>query len=275
MSEVESGDNISVESTTHPEVNTVKPEPVIEAKVEQSPEKDTVDSVVDDQEGSENAPKKKQGGFKRKIERLQDELAAKEAELANYRSLSQQKQDNASDGAPKIENFENVLDYVEAITEWKSDQKIKTFEQKQSEAAEAQQIEKSLSAYEERAEKFKQETPDFEEKEIALANSGLVNDSIRKAIISSDMSEKVVYHLANNPGDLMIMQSLDNAGMKRAISMIEDYIEGSQSTKVTAARQTKAAAPITPVKAKATITNKDFADMSQQEIERWRYGDRR
>jgi len=237
------------ESTTHPQ----EPEP--EAKTEPEKEPDSSEEKA-----------KKPGGWKRKLDRQAAYIQELESKL---NGANQPQQAKAGNEPPKESDYDNVMDWITAQAEYVADKKLSDYQQKQMQEQEVQQLQKMIASHEEREAAYEQEVPDYEEKISVIRDSGLLTPDIQKAVLSSDMSEKIAYHLGNYPSDLLVMQNLKGQALKQAIATIEDFIENQPKTAV---KQTRAAAPISPVTSKAGASTKAPTEMTQQEIEAWRYG---
>ena len=91
---------------------------------------------VGEQEGTTPAKKSSRGGYKRMAERLQDKADALEQENADLKKrieagpISESKPkpafptgESPATGRPKEDDFESHVEYLEAVTDWKADQK--------------------------------------------------------------------------------------------------------------------------------------------------------
>lgn len=159
---------------------------------------------------------------------------------------------------PNIQDYDDVLEYIEAKAEFIAS---KTYSQKTSELSRQKQIE----SFAERAEIVRAEKPDFDEKLNFVLDSGLLEPQIEDAIMSSNMSAEVAYHLAQYPADLVTLRGLPKEGLPKAMKAIEAFIKNAGATQE-APRVTKAQPPITPP-GTATKTDRSLSSYSQEEIE--------
>jgi hypothetical protein len=159
--------------------------------------------------------------------------------------------------APKVEDYEDVLEYAAALAEWKAGE---IFEKRTFELS----LKKQEESLAERFEVLREEKPDLDEKIDALVKSKLVTPEIYKAILASPAGADVSYHLANCGQDLMFLRGMPPEALPKAIKTIEAFIKkgGEQQEKP---KITKAEPPITPPG--VTIANRDVSSYSQQEIE--------
>lgn len=277
-------DGITYESTTNPEANTVKNTEATpkDEKVEQQP-KEPAEGSEDNGE-DEAAPKKKTGGFKKKVEKLTVENMQKDAEIMRMRAELEKHTKPAAtetkeaaavnNGEPQEKDYENVIDFIKDHQKWAAGEAINGFKTEQERAAQDKIKIEREAAHEVRLMDFVQTTPDYAEKVTAAVNTGLVTPQMEEAILSSSMSEKVSYHLANYPSDLVALNQIagNPQALKVAINTIEQFITNNPGTKAVAVKQTNATAPISPIGKSASTAQKDFKDMSVDELEAWRYG---
>ena len=272
-------DGIVTESSTH----EIKPDDqVVEAEQAEQEPVEKAESDEQSPDDSSEKPSKRPGRRERQLERERQEnlrITARNQELeALVAKLKPESQGKSENGEPQEADYDNVLDYLKAQSKWDAEQaaesKLTAYQQKQAEAAEEAQFVQRLDALEEREEVFAQQIPDYHEKVDALVSTGVITKDVLKAIVSSDISEQVAYHLTQYPQDAYLMAQMGNnkQALNQAVRQIENFIE---SNPITAVKQTKAAAPIKPVQSKAGTSNKiPDADTDQQDYERWRYSGR-
>ena len=195
-------------------------------------------------------------------ERLIRENATMAEKLKQYETAQQPKQEakpeRDTSQEPNIQDYDDVLEYVEAKAAYIAKQ---TYTKEASELSKKKQIE----SFAERAEIVRAEKPDFDEKLNFVLDSGLLEPQIEDAIMSSNMSAEVAYHLAQYPADLVTLRGLPEAGLPKAMKAIEAFIKNAGATQE-APRVTKAQPPITPP-GTATKTDRSLSSYSQEEIE--------
>ena len=236
-------------------------------KVEQSvPESDEPEAKPEEETPEEPSEKaKKPNRRERQLERLRQENETLRRETEALRTGK-----STLDKEPQEADYENVLDFIKDFSKWEAKQGVNAYKAEQEQQAELIEFQKNIAAHEEREQAFEQQYPDYSDKVTQLLQSGLVTPEMQKAVVQSDMSAEIAYHLTQYPNDALLMAQMgnDKAKLKQAIAQIEDFIESNPTTVV---KQTSAASPINPVKAKSVTSNKDPADMTQPEYEAWRY----
>lgn len=220
-----------------------------EAKSERTFTQDEVDKVVQKRLAKEH----------RRIEKY----AAAEAELRILKEQMQSKQPSqeAPKGMPQPAQFQDYESYVEALTDWKVDQKLAAkqaeteAQQRQRQAAErASQVQAKLSSASEKYD-------DFED--VALNPSVPITQAMAETIAESDIGGDLAYFLGSNLNEAFRISQLSPVGQVRELAKLEAKL--SAAPPVT----TKAPPPINPVGQRASVT-KDPSKMTDAEFAKWR-----
>lgn len=194
-------------------------------------------------------------------ERADARIAELEAKVAQYEQSKQSEQTPVpkrdTSKEPDINDYDDYMEYNRAVNRYDAAQLYK----EESSKLEMQKLE---SAFDKRAETVRAQKPDFDEKVVSLVESQLLTPDINKAILSSEMSAEVSYHLAENGSDLMILRGLLQAAIPDAIKTIEQFIKNGDNQEKP--RVTQAAPPIKPPSGMAR-TNRSISSYSQEEIE--------
>lgn len=111
------------------------------------------------------------------------------------------KEAQAGDTAkPKREDFQDYDLFIEALADWKADEKVKAERTKRSEDEAKDRAEREArtarQTYTEREAKAREKHEDFEE--VALDNSLPINDVMAQAIIDSEEGPELLYYLGHN-----------------------------------------------------------------------------
>lgn len=216
------------------------------------------------QEGEPEGQRPKKGGWIRRIERLEsqnDELVRQNAELMKLLAGKPAGEPaQPKDGKPQPANFQTYEDYVEALADWKLEQRMASVDQRVSQSTvEAQ--------YDAKAEESRKLHPDFDE---VLAENGNIDihPDVRRAVLEADNGPEVAYYLASNPE---IAESLLSMSLHRAIGKI-GAISASLSKPQPPARKPRSAAPapIEPVGGAPATAHGDPSKMSVAEYRKWR-----
>lgn len=251
-------------------------------------------------ESTEDRPRKKSNGFKKRIDKLskqrteeaQKRLAAEQERdhwkaeyLKNSGSHDKLKNDEpktieASDDKPKAAHFDSHEDYVEALTDWKIEQKEKKKELSAKETEVKSQYQKQMDDHQSRVDSFKKSQPDYVEvlTDFIEEHGDLeFSMGVQESILSSDLGPAVIYELARNKTELDRINSLSAIAAAREIGKIEqrlaranDAQKENQETK----KLTKAPAPLSPVGSKGSGYKKSPNEMNTDEYREWRRSQR-
>lgn len=238
--------------------------------------------------GSENDSKdeksgKKKGGFQRRIDKLNQQKAQAQQEAEFWRQqalkgaggeskteqkLAEPKPD--SEGKPKPDDFENHSDYVEALTDWKTDQKFKEQAQKQEKSKAESEQQKIARDYQDRAKSFAEKTPDFKEV-LAEVDEIRISPVVHDIILSSPNGPELAYELAKNPEEFEHVCKLPPIAAAREMGKVEARIASKSSEKKQEQKITKAPKPLEPVGGgQSPSVKKSPEEMSYAEYERYR-----
>ncbi len=240
-------------------------------------QEDTEDSA---EKESEDRPVKK-SGFKKRIHKLNQKLSAQqqETEFWKAKALEQkpEKQEPvkakvSSNDKPKEDQFETHAEYVEALTDWKVEQKLKS-EKAEAEKSELQtQFQKQVKAHNERLQAFRETVDDFDEVIEDVAHVQ-IPVAVEDLILDSDLGPAVMYELAKDPEELERVCKLSPMRAAREIGKIEARIKASEKPETKEAKKTKAPPPIKPVGSSAASSVKKSiydTNLSQREFEKLR-----
>jgi hypothetical protein len=245
----------------------------LEAKEGQDDEEET-------SQDDETKPKKK-GGFKKRIERFQKRLSEKEAEVEHWKQAALKSQPQPKPESktadvkpvdkPKAESFETHDEYVEALTDWKMEQREKAQEIKSKEAQVRTEFQKTVDAFQAKVTEFKEENDDFDEV-VADVDDIPLSFAIHDAIMTSDLGPQVMYELAKNRKELVRINGLSAIAAAREIGKLEARLSTKEETPKET-KQTKAPPPLKPVgSGKSASVKKSIHDpnLGQKEFERLR-----
>lgn len=267
---------------------TAEETPVVENKDDSETSEEEEIEAKESDEGEEeeqlNAGPKKKGGFQRRIDKLTGKLSAKDQEVEYWRqeALKHQKpvnadgeqtpKLNAGDGKPNKNDFENVEDYYEALTDWKVEQKLLAEEVKQKEVAVKTEYKKQIDTHLGRVEAFKSKHEDFGEL-LESVDDVPMSITVQDVIIRSENGPDLMYELAKNRSEFERINKLSAIDAARELGRIEARLAKVETPKKTETKTTKAPNPITPVNAKTSgAVKKSIYDesLSQREYEKLR-----
>lgn len=162
----------------------------------------------------------------------------------------------APDGKPKMEQFSNVEDYVEAVSDWKFNQRDQINQKQQQEYNYQQNLAKTEKLYAQ-AEKI----PGFDRDTFDALP---LTPVIAQTIVDSDVPAKLMAHLVNNPEEIDRIISLPPARQAVEIGKLE-----AKLSTIAPVKPSKAPEPIEPIGSKGS-SSKSPDDMSPAEFAKWR-----
>ena len=232
---------------------------------------------AENDEASEERPKKK-GGFKRRIDKLNARNAEKDREiqylreqLAKQNPGEKQPEQKAapqtgSEGKPSPDDFETHADYVEALTDWKLDQKDKAKEAKSKEEQAKAASQKAFESHSDRVRNFAEKHDDFFE--VIEDCDVIMPVGVQQAIVESDLGPELMYELAKQPELAEKISRLGHIAALREIGKLESRIEAKSASakeEIKEVKKSKAPTPITPVGSKAKVAAKSYDEMDYEE----------
>jgi len=168
------------------------------------------------------------------------------------------------DGAPKMEDYKNYADYLEARSDWKIEQALASRETKQQEAqqqtTEQKWVTERETAVETQAVEFIKATPDA--LAVVQENADVIDAfpaHIQRALLEADNAPLAVYNLAKE-GKLEALASMSPA--KAAMEI------GRAQAQAPAKPQSKAPAPLAAARG-SVAASKSLESMSGTELLQW------
>jgi len=201
---------------------------------------------------------------------------------AELEQLRQQVQANQAMPAPKDldpkperAQFVSDDDYLEALADWKTDQKLAEQQQQQHQAGVEAVQQQLADNWAQRLEMAKAELTDFDDvvgkSEIDLPNHLYV------AIVESDMGPQLAYYLAQNPSEAKLLKGMSQTAALRMLGKLEDQLEkasekpkdppatGAEKKPEPAVEKSKAPPPIEPLKDASGPVEKPTSQMTYAE----------
>ncbi len=265
-----------------PEQNEAEASETLEAEQIEAESNDDENDSEESNESEGDKPKKK-SGFKRRIDKLNARVAEREREL-DYWKAEALKQKQSGDpvkediksvqatGKPNPENFDSHADYVEALTDWKVDQKYSAQKQEEEKSKFQTEQQKAVQAYSERAKSFSEKVADYDEV-ISSVDDIMVPSAIQNLIVQAANGPELAYEMAKDRDNLARICKLPILEAVFEIGSIKARISSKGSEeKIINKKTTAAPAPIVPVgKGKGAIVKSlDDPNLSQSEYERLR-----
>lgn len=231
------------------ETPTEAPEPTEaqETPVEAAPDPDDV--PLTDEEHAERS--KKKTGSQRAREAAQREREARirlEAELEALKRQTGVVKDELKAAAPATkpqpENFDDHASYVEALADWKLEQKLAEREQKTK-------AEKLAEAWEEKKTVARQKYSDFDD---VFNEAPMPAPIVAGALLKHDAGVEIGYYLAKHPDTYKRLNAMkDPIDVAFEMAAIASKIAPPEKTKTTS----NAPRPPAPVRAAAPVPAKD------------------
>ena len=237
--------------------------------------------------GEEKPRKRRRGGYKRRVQKLSKKLSEAEREAEYWRKQalgakgSEQdagaekdiQKETPADGRPTPDDFESPEDFVEALADWKFEQKMKAHDANKSISAQQKELEEKAQRLQKAVEEFSLEHDDFEEL-IEDINHIPVSATIQEALLDSDNGAALMYELAKHPEQYEKINSMPPVKAAIALGRFEaKYLSSSskEKTKLDVKKKTNAPRPLNPVKSKGSgASTKSPDEMSFQEYKAWR-----
>jgi hypothetical protein len=216
---------------TEPEVKSTETEPKVE---ETKPEEKT----------------EKPGRWQKRVNQLTKKVYDLQSQLTAAQQAPIVKPERASYASDEL--------YIEAMTDFKVDQKMPQVLQRQESGSIAQQFAKNEEA-------LRAEVEDYDD--VIADKIEFPHQSTIDAIVSSDLGPRIRYYLGTHPDECDAILSMNAASAARQIGKIEAKLETELAAKKApaATQVSKARAPIHPVKTAGAPVKVDPNKLSDAE----------
>lgn len=225
------------------------------------------------QEDTDEQPRDEKGKFKSGVQQRFDELTRKRGEAEREAAYWRQRAEAATAPTeakaekPTPDKFNDYGEYVEALTEWKADEKVRAAmaERDQQQAKVAQQSAQDVRAqtWAERVSAASKSIADFDE--VLSTADVAVADHVREAILDSEAGPKLAYHLAKNPAEADRISRLSPTQAAMALGRIEASFAAPPPP--VSKPVTKAPAPLSALNTSQASGTKAIDQMDQSEYE--------
>lgn len=196
--------------------------------------------------------------------KLEETAQRAEAAIAKLEAASMA----ATNPKPQAESFETQEEYIEALTDWKIDQKEAQRNKPQATAKKEEQSE-ALNDWVLKREKAVVKYTDFEKNEVQIERVArhYKNPNLATLIVESEKSIELVQHLGKNPETLERIAKLSPISLAKEIGRIEEKLIAA---KPVFKKQTEGYAPVDRVGTGGGTPTKDPAKMSYAEFAKGR-----
>jgi hypothetical protein len=154
---------------------------------------------------------------------------------------------------PDRSKFASDEEYIEAVAEWKADQRLAKREQEQAEARAAAEREQLVKGWQKAQQRARAEIDDYDK--VIEASDVKLPGHIHQAILESDIGPHLAYYFAKHPDEAARYKAMSATRALRELGRLEDRLAEDTddmpvpkpSPKIEV-EKSKAPAPITPVK---------------------------
>ncbi len=248
------------------EVATPAVEPVVTDEQAVTPET----PASSEPSGDPPAEKPKKGGIQKRIGELvrEREEAKRREEYWREQAMKGQPKETPkpTDEKPKVDQFQSYEEYLEALADYKAEQKMaareKQREQETQQERATQEFNELRSTFAERIEQVAEKYEDFEE--VAFSEDVPISDAMVPALLSSEKGPELLYFLGQNPKEAARIARLPAIAAARELGRLEAKLS-EPPTK----RASKAPEPINPVGGRAEA-GQDPSKMTDAEWMKWR-----
>lgn len=172
-----------------------------------------------------------------------------------------------AEGKPKVSDFADYDEYVEALAEWKTDQRLAADKSKEQTAKAAESHRNAAAAFGERVKEAAKK-PEYANIYDVLDSDVAVSAAMHEAILESPLGAELAYYLGKHPEEAAHIATMTVVGAGRALGKIEASL-----TKPPETPKPKASAaplPMKPVGGKSgkpvslTDPDVDYADWERK-----------
>lgn len=229
------------------------------------PEAETAVEVKEPAEDAAKKPKQK-NGFKRKIARLEAEVA-RLSQTQPGQNQPVKEEAKPVEGKPTADKYTDYNDYLEALADYKADAKVKEAlderDRKSREQDQRKTLESKREAFDKQRETLRESHPDIDEVFEAYDDVN-ITPAFGAAILDSDDAVRVAYEIGKDPEEFKRLNDpkLGIIAINKAIAKIEARLG---QVEVKAAVTTKAPPPIKPVQ-KSSSTSQGYSEDDSFEV---------
>lgn len=155
---------------------------------------------------------------------------------------------------PDRSKFESDEEYIEAVAEWKADQRLAKREREQAEARAAAERDQVAKNWQKAQQRARAEIDDYDD--VVKASDVQLPGHLHEAILESDVGPHLAYYFAKHPSEAKRFAAMSPTTAIRQLGKLEDKLaddDGEAAPPAKAApspavEKSKAPPPITPVK---------------------------
>lgn len=231
----------------------------------------TTDPVNESDDDGEESPRDEKGRFRgvqNRIDELTRSRREAEREAAYWKEraggnapVQNPAQTPAGPKAPDPSSFKTQEEYIDAVTDYKVEQKLA---KKEAEQTQVKQVTDRAQSWQEKLTAARADTPDFDQimnnADIAVANH------VADLLLESDAGAKIAYHLAQNPEALEKINGMSPAKVAIELGKLEATLTkpAPEPEPKPDVRTSKAPRPTTPI-GQGRSTTPSLADMPMED----------
>ena len=265
-------DKLGLASESSPTAATVEETPVEPAAEKGQSEPGLAEDEATGTEEKKQNPKLEKRFSELTKQRKEAEARAEELErrlkaLENQGQPAQaQPQGNVK---PKPDDYKDAFEYAEALSEWSAEQALLRREQEVKQREAEAKRETVIKTWQQKLEATIAELPDYQE--MVASSTVSVNDTVRDAILESDVGPRILYELASDDEMAEKLSTMTTASALKMIGRLEAKFEKTEepakAEKKTVAAKSKAPEPIRPLRSTGGVADvvTDGNDLSYQQ----------
>lgn len=246
------------------------------------PEEIIEDDINPDDDNTE-IKKPKKNGFQKRINKLNTRLSNKDEEIDYWKQqamkLNKPNQDPSKEPVnepienekPKLDDYEEHEDYIEALTDWKMDEKLKTRDAKNNQDKMKTDQASQVKSFQDRNREFSETKTDYEET-LNDVDHIKMSLTVQEVIIDSENGPELMYELAKDSEQFEKICKMSPLRAAKALGSFESRMPKKEATTITT-KTSKAPKPISTVNGKSTKSGEQSIydpDISQADYERLR-----
>ena len=196
-----------------------------------------------------------------------------EARLAALESVKAPTQAPESNQKPTPDNYKDAFEYAEALADWSAEQALVRREQEVKQKEVEAKREKVISTWQQKLEATKAELPDYED--MVASSTVTVNDTVRDAILESDVGPRILYELASDDEMAEKLSAMTTSSALKLIGKLEAQFEKAEAPakaeRKSVAAKSNAPEPIRPLRSTGGVADVAM-DGEKLSFQQWKAG---
>jgi len=201
-----------------------------------------------------------------KVKELESQLAAKES----FRTPNQEPESNRK---PSPDDFKDAFEYAEALAEWSTEQALAKREQEVKQKEIEAKRDTVIKTWQQKLEVTKAELPDYDD--MVASSTVMVNDTVRDAILESDVGPRILYELASDDEMAEKLSTMTTASALKLIGKLEGQFEKTEepvkAERKSVAAKSNAPEPIRPLRSTGGVADVAM-DGDKLSFQQWKAG---